>query len=130
MSKARMLIVDDEKEVRDFLAAFLLRKLNCLIEIASSGEEALEKLKKEKFDLVLIDIKMPGLSGIDIIERAVKFTPETKFLTISGYDSDEIAHAALKAGAVDFIPKPQTVEAIKAKVKDILIKIGKYEPKK
>ncbi|MCX5696586.1 MAG: response regulator, partial [Candidatus Omnitrophica bacterium] len=70
-----------------------------------------------------------GLSGIDVIKEAVKFTPETKFLAVSGYDSNDIADEALKAGAVDFIHKPQTVEGIQRKVKEVLKKIGKYEPK-
>ncbi len=87
-------------------------------------------VREKKPDIVLMDIKMPGLSGIDVIREAIKFTPQTQFLAISGYDSSEVADEALRAGAVDFIHKPQTVEGIERKVRDILKKIGKYAPKK
>lgn len=73
---------------------------------------------------------MPGLSGIDVIREAVKFTPQTQFLAVSAYDSSEIADEVLKAGAIDFIHKPQTCEAIERKVRDILKKTGKYQPRK
>lgn len=129
MTKARILIVDDEAEICEHLNNFISRKFYCRTEIALSGSEALEKLKKDKFDLMILDIKMPGLSGIDVIKEAVKFTPETKILAISAYDSHEVAGQVLKAGAVDYIPKPHAIEGIEAKIKDILTSIGKYEPK-
>jgi YesN/AraC family two-component response regulator len=130
MPKAKILIVDDEPDVVARLSSFVAKKIECCIEQAASGEEALQKLKNETFDVVLLDIKMPGLSGIDVIREAIKFTPQTVFLAISGYDSYEVASQALEAGAADFIPKPQTPEAIELKVKDILIRRGKYEPRK
>lgn len=130
LMKPKILIVDDEEDVVQSLSKFVSRRFNCEVEKAGSGEEALRKLRKESFDLTIIDIKMPGLSGIDVMREALKFTPETKFLAISGYDSQEIAAQALKAGAVDFIPKPQTVEGIELKVKAILTKMGKYNPKR
>ena len=130
MQKPHILVVDDEEDVRDRLANYISRRVNCSVEKAGSGEEALEKLKKHNFDLVLLDIKMPGLSGIDVMYEAAKFTPQTKFLAISAYDSHEVASQALKAGAIDFIPKPHTSEGVGLKVKDILIEMGKYEPRK
>jgi YesN/AraC family two-component response regulator len=120
MSEIKILVVDDEDDVRESLGNFIARRIDCVLEKAASGEEALNKLKSEKFDLVLLDIKMPGLSGIDVMKETVKFSPQTKFLAISGYDSDEVANEALKAGAVDFVTKPQTPAAIVLKVKDIL----------
>ncbi len=130
MPKAKILVVDDEADARDYLSNIIFRKFNCSIEKAASGEEALLKLKKDKFDLVVLDIKMPGLSGIDVMRQSAKFSPQTKFLAISAYDSDEVANQALKAGAVDFIPKPHTMETLELKLKGVLNKIGKYEPKK
>ena len=129
MPEAKILVVDDEEDVRERLGNFLARRIDCLLEKAASGEEAIKKLKKDNFDLVLLDIRMPGLSGIDVMKEAVKICPQTKFLAISGYDSDEIADETLKAGAVDFITKPQTPAAILLKVKDILSKLGKYKEK-
>jgi YesN/AraC family two-component response regulator len=126
MAQVKILIVDDEEDVLERLAKLVARRFKCEVEQASNGTIALEKLKKEKFDVMMLDIKMPGLSGIDVIREAAKFTPETKILAISGYDSQEVAEEALKAGAVDFLHKPQTPDAIELKLKDILIKMGKY----
>jgi len=127
--KPKILLVDDEVDVVERLANIILRRINCVVEKASDGRQALEKLKKDTFDLVLLDIKMPGLSGIDVIKEAVKFTPQTKILAISAYDSQDVADSALKAGAIDFIHKPLTKEAIELKLKQILSQIGKYQPK-
>lgn len=128
--KPRILVVDDEDDVRTRLASLIARHFSCEVDKAANGQEALDKLKANVFDLAVMDIKMPGLSGIDVIKEAMKFTPQTKFLAVSGYDAEEVADQALKAGAVDFMHKPQTVEGIERKVKDILKKIGKYSPKR
>jgi len=125
MPKPKILIVDDEEDIRVRLAKLISRRLGCDVEEAPDGTTALEKLKKDKFDLVVLDIKMPGLSDIDVIREALKFTPETKFLAVSAYDSHEVADAALSAGAEDFLSKPLTPEALELKIKDILIKSGK-----
>lgn len=127
--KPSILMVDDEDEVRTSLSNVIARHFNCKVERAANGREALDKLKANKFDVVVMDIKMPGLSGIDVIKEAMKFTPETRFLAVSAYDSTDIAEEALRAGAVDFVHKPQTAEGIERKVRDILKKIGKYSPK-
>ncbi len=129
IEKPKVLIVDDEEDAREHLARLVERSFSCQVDKASSGEEALEKLKSVNFDLVVIDIKMPGLSGIDVIKQTMKFSPKMQFLAVSGYDSEEVADEALKAGAVDFLHKPQSAEGMKQKVKGILKKIGKYEPK-
>jgi len=120
MAQLRILIVDDEKEIREYLNHFIQKKIDCIVEDAADAISALEKLKNNNFDLALVDVKMPGLSGIDLIKNAIKFTPNTKFLVMSGYDSYEVAHTALETGAVDFISKPQTPQTILAKIKDVL----------
>ena len=127
MPEIKILVVDDEADVRESLGNFLARRIDCVLEKAASGEEALNKLKNDNFDLVLLDIKMPGLSGLDVMKETAKFSPQTKFLAISGYDSDEVADEAIKAGAADFVTKPQTPAAILLKVEDILGKLGKGE---
>lgn len=129
IQRPRILVVDDEEDVRTRLANLIYRHFACEVDNAGNGQEALEKLKATKFDLAVLDIKMPGLSGIDVIREAMKFTPQTKFLAVSAYDSHDIAEKAINVGAVDFIHKPQTVEGIERKVRDILKKIGKYSPK-
>lgn len=130
IQKPKILVADDEEDVRARLAELISRHFVCDIEQAENGQQALDKLRADKIDIAILDIKMPGLSGIDVIREAVKFTPQTQFLAVSAYDSSEIADEALKAGAVDFIHKPQTCEAIERKVRGILKKIGKYQPRK
>lgn len=129
MPKVKILVVDDEEDVRDRLSSMIQRKFYCDVDKAANGTEALEKLRKDKFDLVVLDIKMPGLSGIDVIKEASKFTPDTKILAVSAYDSHEVADEALRQGAIDFIHKPQTTEGIELRIRDILTGMGKYEPK-
>jgi len=130
IQKPKILVVDDEEEVRFRLGNIIARHFNCEVDRASNGQEALDKLRANKFDVVVLDIKMPGLSGIDVIREGVNFTPDTKFLAVSAYDSTDVADEALRVGAVDFVHKPQTIEGIERKVKDILKKIGKYAPKR
>lgn len=130
VEKPKILVVDDEPEVREHLSGLISKWFVCEVDKASNGQEALSKLKKDKFDLVVLDIRMPGLSGIDVIKEAAKFTPETKILAISAYDSQDVANEAIKYGAIDFIHKPQTAAGIERKVKDALKKIGKYQPRK
>lgn len=128
MEKAKILIVDDERDIMESTRRFISKKIDCVIEEAADSATALEKINQNDFDLVLLDIKMPGLSGIDVLRKVVGLKPQTKFLVISGYDSDEIASQVLKFGAVDFLSKPQTRQAIELKVEEILISIGKYVP--
>lgn len=130
IEEPRILVVDDEAEVCERMSELISRHFTCKVDTALNGRDALDKLKKVKTDLVVLDIRMPGLSGIDVIKEAAKFTPETKILAVSAYDSQDVANEALKYGAVDFIHKPQTAAGIERKVRDILKKIGKYSPKK
>jgi YesN/AraC family two-component response regulator len=120
MAKYRILIVDDELEVRKTLSAFLSKKFDCTITTASDGAKAIEKVSSGKFDLMLVDIKMPGLSGIDVMKEVSRRAPGTKMLVISAYDSDDVADSALKAGASDYVPKSYTLAQIGIKVKSLL----------
>ena len=129
MQEPKILVVDDEENIREHLSILLSTNIKCAVRQASGGQQALDELKKESFDLVVLDIKMPGLSGIDVINEAVKFTPQTAFLAISAYDSKDVAEGALNAGAVDFLHKPLTKESVELKVKDILSRSGTYIPK-
>ncbi len=125
MAKPKLLIIDDEAEVRKCLKAYLSKKVACTIQTASDGKKALEKMKKTRFDVALVDIKMAGLSGIDVIREAAKVSAQTKMLVISAYDSQDIADVALKTGALDYIPKSYSLEQVGVKVKRALAEAGK-----
>lgn len=131
MAKPRIFIVEDEEEARSKLKAYLMRNLECEISEAGDGRQALERIEKEKFDLILLDIKMQGISGLDVLERVKAISPETEVIVISAYDSAQVAKEALQKGACDYIPKSSASrELILKKAVEIFQQKNKYLPKK
>jgi DNA-binding NtrC family response regulator len=105
MSTTRILIVDDEMVVRDSLARWFESE-DFEVMTASSASEALEQLARSRFDLALVDIKMPGVDGIELQQRLFQADPDLPVIIMTGYASVETAVKALKAGAYDYITKP------------------------
>ena len=103
--KMNIMIVDDEKIVRESLFHWFT-KIGHTVEKASSGFEALEKLEKNPFDLLFVDIKMPEMSGIELLEKVKTEYPETSVIIITAYGSIETAVNAMKLGASDYLLKP------------------------
>ena len=130
MYKPRILIADDEAEIRSVLNKFLSGLIECDIAEAVDGRQALELLKKGPYDLVLMDIKMPGISGIDATKKIKEDYPGLEVLVISAWDSQSVASEALQAGASDYIPKPFQMKDIFNEISIILKKMGKFLPKK
>ena len=103
--KMSIMIVDDEKIVREsFLYWF--EKYGHRVEAAASGFEALEKLEKVPFDLLFVDIKMPGMNGIELLGKVKEEYPDTTVVIITAYGSIETAVDAMKIGATDYLLKP------------------------
>jgi putative two-component system response regulator len=102
--KARILIVDDEEGIRDALFEFFELKFDCAM--AASAEEALELLRSGSFQLVISDIRMPGMNGLEMIEHVHRISPDTVTVMISGNQNIESAIDALRGGAFDYILKP------------------------
>ena len=113
---ANILIVDDEEDVRNSLRNILNRRFECKIFVAKNGENALELLKKEPFDLVFLDIKMPGISGLDVLKKKKEWAHKPRTWVITGFDSEEMAHKVVKDGADDYIPKPFSIRLLERKV--------------
>jgi two-component system, NtrC family, response regulator HydG len=105
MSKANLLIVDDELSVRDSLGKWF-REEGYEASVAESAHAALSQMAAHHFDLALIDIKMPGNDGIDLLHRIREVDPEMLVIIMTGYASVETAVAALKDGAYDYVSKP------------------------
>jgi two-component system response regulator HydG len=105
MLKYRILIVDDEESQREMLAGHLKNK-GYAVTTAASGEEASEVCRKNFFEVALLDLKMPGLSGIDLLKELKKINPDTASIIITAYGSIDSAVEALKSGAFDYITKP------------------------
>lgn len=102
---ADILIIDDEKAIRKTLTEILSFE-GYKLEEASDGEEGLKKFKEKTFDLVLCDIKMPKLDGIEFLQKASEVNPDIPIIMISGHGNIETAVEAVKKGAYDYISKP------------------------
>ena len=114
----RILIVDDEVEITEILADLLSEDYECLK--AGSAEDALARLQDENFQLVISDITMPGMSGLDMIPHAKEISPETVVVMISGMQTVESAIGALRLGAFDYLMKPFDLRQVEAVVKRAL----------
>lgn len=119
MSGERILVVDDEQEI--LVSCFkILRDRGYQVSTCADGTEALACLRKYPFDLLLIDLKMPGKDGIQILEEAKKIDPEAEVIIFTGYATIESAVAAIKKGAFDYIQKPFTADQLSIAVEKAL----------
>ena len=109
--RARVLIVDDEPAMRDACRQVIERD-GIRVAEAAGGAEALDRLAKEHFDLVILDLKMPGIDGISVLKSIRHEHPDTAVVVVTGYPSVESAVEAMKSGAIDFLPKPFTRESL------------------
>jgi two-component system response regulator PilR (NtrC family) len=121
--KIRILVVDDELSMREFLS-ILLEREGYQVEVAGCAEDALRQMESSLFDLVLSDVQMPGLGGIELLSRIKKISPETGVLMITAFSAAEQAVEAMKLGAYDYISKPFKIEEIKQLIKNALEKQG------
>ena len=104
-SQIRVLIVDDEREFTE-LMLHALRMLPYCIEAANSGEEALEHIQNNRVDILITDVRMPGMSGFDLMEKVHQINPDTHVIAISAHGKLDTAVEFMKKGAVDFLQKP------------------------
>jgi DNA-binding NtrC family response regulator len=105
MSGAKILIVDDELIVRESLGGWLERDGHT-VDKAASGEEALEKCEKVRYDILLLDIKMEGMSGLEVLKRVRENDPDVSVVMITAYGSIPSAIEAMKSGAYEYLLKP------------------------
>ena len=106
----RILIVDDEEPVRNLFAAYLGETYTC--QTAADAQEALEILAREPFALVLTDMQMPGLGGIELLRKIVEHYPETAVIMISGVDRTQRVIDAIRVGASDYLIKPCELDVL------------------
>jgi DNA-binding NtrC family response regulator len=104
-SKGIIHLIDDEPVIHDVLGQ-LLTSEGYEVEISASGEEALEKFPSQSFDVILLDLLMPGMDGIEVLRRIKKVDPLAAVIIITAYGSVESAIAAMKIGALDYVQKP------------------------
>jgi two-component system, OmpR family, KDP operon response regulator KdpE len=126
MPSARVLVVDDEASLRKALLASLSVS-GFLVAEARSGDEALEALHERVFELVLLDINMPGLSGIDTCRRIRGFSPHTGIVMVTVRDFEEDKVRALEAGADDYVTKPFRLRELIARLRAVLRRTRAFE---
>lgn len=114
-----ILIVDDEKNIRLTLT-HALASLGAAIEIAGSGEEALEKLEARPAGIVLLDLKLPGMGGMEVLRRIRDTRPGTRVIIVTAHGTIDNAVEAMKLGAVDFIQKPFSPSEIRTLVASVM----------
>src|SRR5918911_4071564 len=129
--KARILVADDDAGIRDVLHELLCERHDC--ETARSAEEALALMAERAFQLIVSDIAMGGMSGLELVARAREVAPETVMIVVSGSHSIDGAVGALRAGAFDYITKPFDLEQVELAVgralehQELLVSKRRYE---
>ncbi len=118
-NKYSILIVDDEPLIRESLYE-ILRIDGFLAMMASNGEEALEEISNKRIDIVLTDMKLPNMNGLDLIVKIKDVSPDTEVIMITGYGSIETAVEAMKSGAYDYVTKPINDHEIKLMINKIV----------
>ncbi|CEN48642.1 Transcriptional regulatory protein zraR (fragment) [Capnocytophaga canimorsus] len=117
----KILIIEDEAAIRRVLAKILTEEnKNYEIDEAIDGLEGIEKIKKEDYDLILCDIKMPKSDGMEVLESAKKIKPEIPIVMISGHGDLETAVNTMRLGAYDYISKPPDLNRLLNTVRNAL----------
>lgn len=119
--KPKILVVDDEKDICKALE-FLLKSEGYVVTLAHSGEEAVDRIQKEHFDVVLTDLKMGKLDGVAVLERTKELSSHTAVVVMTAYASVESAVETMKKGAADYIQKPFLNDDVKITIKNVLEK--------
>lgn len=119
MTNQRILVVDDEKNIR-LTVTQALKSIGYEVAGAADGREALRQIEQQDFNLILLDLKMPGLDGIEVLKRVVKLRPDIRVIIISAYGTVDNAVEAIKLGAIDFVQKPFTPQELRDIVRSVL----------
>ena len=115
MERKKILVVDDEEDVRETLAT-VLENLNYQALLAADGEEALSVIKNQRVDVVLSDLYMPGMNGIELLKRVKTERKNLIFMMITAHPTIETAVDAIKKGAYDYLTKPFHIEEVRIKL--------------
>ncbi|HUT72121.1 MAG TPA: ATP-binding protein [Desulfatiglandales bacterium] len=111
----KILVIDDEKRIREGCFK-ILTKENCLVDVAESGETGLTMIAEKHYDIILTDLMMPGIGGMEVLAKVREQHPDTVGIVITGFATLEHSIEAMKKGAFDFIPKPFTPDQVRVVV--------------
>ena len=116
---ARILVVDDEESIRDLLRLVLTGEGYSVV-TASGGEEAIGYLKAQQFDLVITDLVMPGVNGVEVLRVAKRIDPNYPVMVITGFPSVETVTQLVRLGVGDYLTKPFNIDAVRVTVAKLL----------
>ena len=128
LEKINLLLVDDEEDFRRTIAK-RLRRRGLSPEEAGNGEECLAMIDERPMDVVVLDVKMPGMSGIEILRRIKETHPVTEVLLLTGYATTHDGVEGIKAGAFDYLSKPVELEQLIGKIRQAYDKIQREKEK-
>ena len=117
--KPRILIVDDEESIREFLE-IMLKKEGYETSLAEDGQVALDQLKKKSFDMIISDLQMPNVTGLELLRQVKEQSPEIVFMMITAFGTTDTAVEAMKLGAYDYITKPFKIDEIRINIAQAL----------
>ena len=118
----KILVVDDEIEICSFLKSFFEERMFD-VDIATSGEEAMQKVEFGKPQVVLLDIKMPGKDGMEVLKEVKEKFPQTKVIMVTAVESSDKIEEAIKLGADNYITKPLSLTYLENDVKEKIIRL-------
>lgn len=124
MNRPTVLVADDEAGSRSTVINFLKERFDCQFFEAADGEEAVNFVKTNPCDIMILDIKMPKKGGIAVIKESKEIDPKIDILVISAWASDDVSQEAVEAGANDYLAKPIDLKVVAMKFSDILKKKG------
>jgi two-component system OmpR family response regulator len=129
MADEKVLLVDDEMDFVQALSARLETR-GLVVQTASSGQEAIDKAKKESFDAVVLDLAMPGMDGIETLKALRDHDPDLQIILLTGHATLQKGVEAMKLGAMDFLEKPVDLNTLLDKVREARSKSVAVEQKK
>ena len=112
-----VLLVDDEVAFTRTLAQRLMMR-NLRVIIANDGEQALSKIKQEEPDVIVLDLNMPGMHGMDVLKETKKIYPDTQVIILTGHGTDKDEEEAIRLGGFGFLKKPTDIDTLEHKIKE------------
>jgi len=127
MPKEKILVVDDEAIVRESIRDWLSQS-DYDVSIAEDGQEALAKIKEQDFNVMLLDIRLPGESGVNVLAKAKSIRPKLKTIIITAYPTEDTLIESKKLGAIDYLIKPLKPEDLERLIRDTIDSMNKEAP--
>lgn len=117
--QGRVMVIEDDREMRSLLEDFIQEE-GYEVRSADNGSEAFRILAKDEFDLIITDVRMPGLSGLDILPGMRKLQPHSAIIVITAFGSEEVYTRAMERGADGYLQKPISLETLRIMIKKML----------